>query len=173
MTLLGRLYRSAAERGMSPPALALRYVFIHYLLSLVASVCPNFLVPFVHRLRGVQVGRGVFMDRTVYVDESFPELIAIGDEARVCAHAILVAHVSASPRMKDLGLLPFRTAPIRIGAHAFIGVGAIVLPGVTIGDHAVVGAGSVVPRDVPPAVVVAGNPAVLIRPARPPEPDRR
>ncbi|MEU3304418.1 antibiotic acetyltransferase, partial [Streptomyces sp. NPDC006678] len=38
-----------------------------------------------------------------------------------------------------------------------------ILPGVTIGRGAAVGAGSVVTKDVPPEVVVAGNPARMIR----------
>lgn len=44
-----------------------------------------------------------------------------------------------------------------------LGVGAIILPGVTIGQGAQVGAGSVVTRDVPAYAVVAGCPARLIR----------
>lgn len=44
-----------------------------------------------------------------------------------------------------------------------IGVGAIILPGVTIGRGAQVGAGSVVTKDVKPFSVVAGVPAELIR----------
>ena len=54
-------------------------------------------------------------------------------------------------------------APIAIGDDAWLGGGAIVLPGVTIGARAVVGAGSVVTRDVPADTVVAGNPARVIR----------
>ncbi|UPY38057.1 sugar O-acetyltransferase [Sediminicoccus sp. KRV36] len=49
--------------------------------------------------------------------------------------------------------------PVRIGADAWIGGGAILLPGVTIGDGAVVGAGSVITRDVAPGAMVLGNPA--------------
>lgn len=52
---------------------------------------------------------------------------------------------------------------IRIKKNAWIGTGAIILPGVTIGENAVVGAGSVVTRDVEPNTVVAGNPARVIR----------
>jgi len=53
--------------------------------------------------------------------------------------------------------------PIAIGDNVWLGGGAIVLPGVTIGDDAVVGAGAVVTKDVPSNVVVAGNPARIIR----------
>jgi maltose O-acetyltransferase len=49
--------------------------------------------------------------------------------------------------------------PISIGADAWIGGGAIVLPGRSVGAESVIGAGSVVTRDVPPGVVAAGNPA--------------
>ncbi len=52
---------------------------------------------------------------------------------------------------------------IRIKKNAWIGAGAIILPGVTIGENAVVGAGSVVTRDVPDNTVVVGNPAKPIR----------
>ncbi len=49
--------------------------------------------------------------------------------------------------------------PVSIGAFAWIGGGAILLPGVTVGADAMVGAGSVVTHDVPAGATVAGNPA--------------
>jgi acetyltransferase-like isoleucine patch superfamily enzyme len=54
-------------------------------------------------------------------------------------------------------------APIKIGSRVFIGARCIVLKGVTIGNGAVVGAGSVVVSDVPPGVIVAGNPAMVVK----------
>ncbi|WP_073123612.1 sugar O-acetyltransferase [Reichenbachiella agariperforans] len=54
--------------------------------------------------------------------------------------------------------------PVTIGNDVWIGGGAIVCPGVTIGNRVVVGAGSVVTKDVPDDVLVAGNPAQVIRP---------
>lgn len=53
--------------------------------------------------------------------------------------------------------------PILVKRNAWIGAGAIVLPGITIGRNAIVGAGSVVTKDVPDNVIVAGNPAKFIR----------
>jgi acetyltransferase-like isoleucine patch superfamily enzyme len=46
---------------------------------------------------------------------------------------------------------------------ASIGSGATVLPNVSIGENAIVGAGSVVTKDVPPNLIVAGNPAKILR----------
>jgi acetyltransferase-like isoleucine patch superfamily enzyme len=46
---------------------------------------------------------------------------------------------------------------------AQIGMNATILPFVTIGQRSVVGAGSVVTRAVPPELVVAGNPARVLK----------
>ena len=49
---------------------------------------------------------------------------------------------------------------------ASIGSGATVLSKVIVGENSIVGAGSVVTRDVPPNVIVAGNPAKILRPVQ-------
>lgn len=56
--------------------------------------------------------------------------------------------------------------PIVIRDNVWIGGGAIVLAGVTVGENSVVGAGAVVTKDVPPNVVVVGNPARVVRELR-------
>lgn len=53
--------------------------------------------------------------------------------------------------------------PVRIGKHVWIGVGAIILPGIKIGNYSVVGAGSVVTKHIPEYAIVAGNPAKIIK----------
>jgi acetyltransferase-like isoleucine patch superfamily enzyme len=60
-----------------------------------------------------------------------------------------------------------RHAPVRIGAGAWIGVGAFVSKGVTIGEDSIVAAASVVVDDVPPSSLVAGNPARVVRTLEP------
>ena len=67
--------------------------------------------------------------------------------------------IGASERRKSLEC----AKPITIGSDVWIGGGAIICPGVNIGDRTVIGAGSVVTRNVPSDVVVAGNPARVVR----------
>ena len=54
-------------------------------------------------------------------------------------------------------------APVHIGDGTWLGARAMVLPGVTIGKRVMVAAGAVVTRDVPDDVLVAGNPARVVR----------
>jgi len=56
-----------------------------------------------------------------------------------------------------------RSAPVSIQDDVWIGVGAVVLKGVTIGHGSVVAAGSLVTRSLPPLVVAGGNPARVLR----------
>jgi len=53
---------------------------------------------------------------------------------------------------------------VYIGENAWIGAGALILPGVRIGKNSVIGAGSVVVKDIPDNVVAVGNPCRVLRP---------
>jgi len=53
--------------------------------------------------------------------------------------------------------------PVHIGKNAWLGDGCRVLKGVSIGENSIIAAGAVVSRDVPANVVVAGNPAVVVK----------
>lgn len=80
---------------------------------------------------------------------------------------------AAQRRLDTLALAPFykdrpprpvlKTAPVIIGDNVWIGMGAIILKGVTIGENSIVAAGSVVSKEVPANVVVAGNPAGVVK----------
>lgn len=54
-------------------------------------------------------------------------------------------------------------AEVVIGRNVWVGQNAIVMPGVSIGDHSVIGANSVVTRSIPPKVIAAGSPAVVLK----------
>ncbi len=58
---------------------------------------------------------------------------------------------------------PGRNAPVVLEKGVWIGDSAIVCKGVHIGENSIVGAGAVVRKDVPPNVVVIGNPAHIVK----------
>ncbi|QHZ48684.1 MULTISPECIES: Vat family streptogramin A O-acetyltransferase [Bacillus] len=58
--------------------------------------------------------------------------------------------------------LPFKGDTV-IGHDVWIGMDAVIMPGVTIGDGAIVAAQSVVTKDVPPYTIIGGNPAKQIK----------
>jgi len=71
--------------------------------------------------------------------------------------------VALNPYSEAKSRPPIETRPVRIGNNVWIGMGAIILKGVTIGENSVIGAGAIVSHDVPANVVVAGNPAKIVK----------
>jgi acetyltransferase-like isoleucine patch superfamily enzyme len=86
-------------------------------------------------------------------------LIEVGPDVRIGDFAA----VYDSDRHPVDQLTPTTVAPVRIEHNAWLGRGAIVLPGSVIGAHAVVAAGAVVRGTVPARTLVAGNPARAVR----------
>ena len=84
--------------------------------------------------------------------------IYIEDEAKIAMNVSLITN---NHDFYDREILTIKD--IRIKKNAWIGSGAIILPGITIGENAIVGAGSVVTHNVPDNTVVAGNPARIIK----------
>jgi len=134
------------------------YTWDAYILVLFAQLGPPPWVPFFHRCRGMKIGKDVYIDRSALLDGIYPELIEIGDEARIAPGAAMICHVSAGATLSQRGV-PYSVKPIRVEKYAMIGINATVLGGVTVGEGAVVGSGAVVSQDVPPYTVVVGNPA--------------
>jgi acetyltransferase-like isoleucine patch superfamily enzyme len=64
-------------------------------------------------------------------------------------------------------------APITLEDNVWIGDGATVCKGVTVGENSVVAASAVVPQNVPPNVIVAGNPAKVVKELDPDRPIRK
>jgi len=102
-----------------------------------------------HRARGVQIGKGVWIGYDVVLDTSQPFKIKLEDGCVLNMRVTVLAHFRES-------------AGVTIEQDAFIGAGALILPNVVIGRGAVVAAGSVVTRTVPAGVMVQGNPAVPV-----------
>lgn len=122
------------------------------------------------------IGDGVFLEAPLHV--AYGRNLSLGDDVYINADCVILdsapvrigrrtmlgpaVHIYCADHAHGLderrrGLE--RALPVNIGEDAWIGGGAILLPGVTVGDGAIVGAGAVVTRDVAPGARVVGNPA--------------
>jgi acetyltransferase-like isoleucine patch superfamily enzyme len=119
------------------------------------------LIPPVWSEQGVniRVGHKVFINQGCTLNDIGG--ITIGDDVMLGPNVSLIS--SGHPLDPSTRRSVIVAAPIVLERNVWIGAGATVLQGVTIGADAVVAAGAVVTRDVPPAVVVAGNPARILR----------
>ena len=107
----------------------------------------------------ISVGRGVFVGYECAFTGHAP--IEIADEVMIAHKVNLVT--AGHPVEPGRRRSQITAAPIRVDRNAWIGAAATVLPGVQIGADAVVAAGAVVTRDVPPATLVAGVPAGVVK----------
>lgn len=108
--------------------------------------------------KNITIGKDVFINSGCHFQDQGG--IEIGDGALI-GHNVVLATINHDLNPKENRKNHY--APIKIGAHVWIGSNATVLPGVTIGDYAVVAAGAVVTRDVPAMTVVGGVPAKVIK----------
>jgi putative colanic acid biosynthesis acetyltransferase WcaF len=129
------------------------------------------------RMFGAKLGRAAAVHATTKI--LHPWLLEIGDWSNL-SHGVVVYNLgpvkirSHTVLSQDVYLcagthdytrpdLPLLREPITIGSGVWIAAGAFIGPGVIVGDNSVVGARAVVMKDVPENVVVAGNPAKVIK----------
>jgi maltose O-acetyltransferase len=118
---------------------------------------------------GVRIGRDVYIaDDFIIVEElGGTDQVSLGDRVSIAPRVTLVTSSHAN-NSRIRAVAPAARGPVTIEDDAWIGSGAVILPGIRIGKGAVVGANSVVTEDVPPLTVVAGLPARPIRQLPPP-----
>lgn len=82
--------------------------------------------------------------------------IEIGDHTHISRRVVIYSSDHDFRRGDLLPYGPHRTkAPVAIGRNVWVGMNAMILPGVTIGDGAIVAMGAIVTRDVPAFAIVA------------------
>lgn len=97
------------------------------------------------------------------IDATRPWMVEIGHNVQITEGVTILTHGYDGSVFKGRdGWVLGSAGRVCIGDNVFIGMGAIILKGVTIGDNVVVGAGSVVTHDIPSGSIVAGNPARVL-----------
>ena len=115
---------------------------------------------------GAHINGHVNIGYDVFFDATNANLITIDEGAWIAARCLILCHkrdMSVYYVGDDMNKLPYFKAPIHICKGASVGMGSIVMPGVTIGEGAIVGAGSLVTTDIPAWTIAVGRPAKVVK----------
>ena len=158
------LKRSAKQHGFNGTFGTIYYAIVKnvdWILHIFAQKLPFTGIRIkLHKFRGVNIGKNVFIGYNCTLDEVFPDFITIKDYCGLNGSVTLLTHTT--PGIEFKSLFESYVSPIIINSHSWIGINSTIMPGVTIGPFSVVAAGSVVFEDVPPYTVVRGNPAKVV-----------
>ena len=123
---------------------------------------------FVHILPGAKIGDDcnicdfVFIENEVVIGDrtTIKSGVQLWDGVTIGSDVFIGPNVTFMndkyPKSKNIN---YENLATFVEDFASIGANATILPGIIIGKNAVVGAGSVVTRNVPPGMIVTGNPA--------------
>jgi maltose O-acetyltransferase len=106
----------------------------------------------------MQIGQGVNLPASTWVDVSACYAISIGDWCGFGQECLILSHDAQMDEFLDAGLV----AKVTIHESCHFGSRTVILPGVEVGPRTIVGANSVVAKSLPPDTVCAGVPAKVI-----------
>ena len=118
---------------------------------------------FVEIQKGARIGKRVKISSHTFICEG----VTIEDQVFVGHNVTFINDLyprATTPMGEVQSAADWEVVPTVVRKGASIGSGATILCGVEIGEGAIVGAGSVVTKDVPSGMIVAGNPARVLRP---------
>lgn len=110
--------------------------------------------------KNIEVGENFYCNYCVCILDVCK--VKIGDNCLIGPQVGIYTACHPLDRKTRVSLLEYGK-PVTIGNDCWIGGGAIINPGVTLGDNVVVGSGAVVTKSFPSNVVIAGNPAKIIK----------
>ena len=159
------LKRTAKEHGYVGFLCSTRFLYrrlMDYSLQLISRIVPySGLRIWLHRKRGVKIGKNVHIGPLVTIDDVYPNFVIIEDGVSIAGQNFILTHNKPLEYHKHLS--EAYLSPVIIKRNAWIAINVVILPGVTIGEGAIVASGAVVSKDVPPNTLVGGIPAKVIK----------
>ena len=152
--------KSSKRREMSPFVFLLRKIRNHLFQSLAYNCPINSVRVWLHRKRGVNIGKGVVIGLHCVLDNAHPEYIYIEVYASLAGNVYVLTH--SNPFEHFSSVLDSYLAPVIVRKGVWVGVSSTLLSGCEIGAYTIVSAGSVVSGKIPEKCVVRGNPAKVV-----------
>lgn len=113
-------------------------------------------------ISGMSIGNNCFLADGVVLD--LAEKITLENHATLSFDVMVLTHTNVGYKNHPVqSHIPTVAKPTIFQTGCFVGVRAIILPGVTVGEGAAVAAGGIVTKDVPTKTLVGGVPAKVIR----------
>jgi len=122
--------------------------------------------PVFWRWIGAKVGKNTFIGYEVWMDFTNAHLIELEDRVHIANRCLLLCHQRDLTRYcvdDEYSNLPYSHHKIHLKKGCFIGMGTIILPGVTIGEGTIIGAGSLVTKNIPAWSIALGSPAKVVK----------
>jgi acetyltransferase-like isoleucine patch superfamily enzyme len=108
----------------------------------------------------LRLGRDTFVNGGCFIDATAEVILEAQVHLAPGVQILTTSHEIGPPERRASALT---VAPVHVGEGAWIGAGAIVLPGTTVGSGSIIAAGAVVDGEVAPNTLHGGVPAKLIR----------
>lgn len=132
----------------------------------VETIYFNKFRAYLWRKMGCHVGKGVCIGHSVSVDIGNTDLVHIEDHVIITNCTIILCHrreMKGYCKYDEAHELPYIHKPIVLKRGCQIGMGSIIMPGVTVGEGAIIGARSVVTKDIPAWTIAVGSPCKVIK----------
>lgn len=135
----------------------------YFYLSDIKKIGENLEIKFPMCLEGkenIEIGDDVSTNTFVHIWGQ--GVVKIGNRVMIATHTIITS-LTHNYNLENMRYAPSIAKEVIIDDDVWIGLGAIIMPGVKIGKGAVIGAGSVVTKDIPAYAIVYGIPAKIIK----------
>ena len=111
----------------------------------------------------ISIGKRTVVGRDSFISAS--DSVVIGDNVLIApnVHIADTGHNFGNVEVPMIDQGVIRGKPVKVGDNCWIGINAVILPGVEIGEGCIIGANAVVTKSIPPRCIAGGNPARIIK----------
>lgn len=132
-----------------------------FIITHASKIVRTFRIYILHLKGYKNIDKNAIIESNVKLDKIHRGGVFVGCNTLIASGTTILTHEHVYRNSNEHDM-PY-VVDTHIGERCFIGVGSMILPGVTIGNECIIGAGSVVTKDIPANSMAVGVPAKIIR----------